>query len=105
MTKKIIGISLIVLGGLIFAYSSYTLFHIVFQPELMKVKTEQGLVEKGLTAEEIETYMMRVEKTYRTGKTVSSVIGIVGLGISLGGFLLFRRGKKDAQFSDNFKFD
>jgi len=105
MTKKIIGISLIVLGGLIFAGSSYELFRIVFQPELMKAKTEQQFVEKGFTTEQIETNMMWVEKTYRTWKTVSSVIAIVGLGISLGGFLLFRKGKKDAQFSDNFKFD
>jgi len=105
MTKKIIGICLIVLGGLIFAACSYGLFQIVFQPDLMKAKTEQQLVEKGFSAEQIEMSMMMVEKTYGTMKIVNSVIAIVGLGIALGGFFLFRKGKKDAQFSDSFKFD
>lgn len=105
MTKKIIGICLIVIGFIIFAGSGYGLFQNVFQAELMKAKTEQQLAETGLSANQIQMHMQMSERLNQRIKIVISFIAIVGLGLAVGGIYLFRKGKKDAQYSGNFKFD
>lgn len=105
MTKKIIGICLMVLGCLIFAVYIYSIFQIVFQPERIKAKTEQQIINKGFPSEQIQINMMMIENNYKTMKIVNSVISIVGLCIAFGGVSLFRKGKKEVQFPDNFKFD
>jgi flagellar basal body-associated protein FliL len=105
MTKKILGICLIVLGCIIFAVSSYGIFQNVFQAEQMKANTEQQLVEQGFSADQIHDFMQDNERISQNVKILISFIAFVGLGFAVGGFYLFRKGKKDAQYSGNFKFD
>lgn len=105
MTKKIIGICIIVLGSVIFAVQIYSLSRIFFQPELIKAKTEQQLVDKGFTQEQIELGMKMSDKMMGTTKIVSSVIALIGIVIAFGGFMMYKKGVKDSQLSTEFNFD
>lgn len=105
MTKKIIGICIIVLGSVIFAVQIYNLSRIFFQPELIKAKTEQQLVDKGFTQEQIELSMKMSEKLMGTTKIVGSVIALIGIGIAFGGYMMYKKGEKDSLLSAELNFD
>lgn len=105
MTKKIIGICIIVLGSVIFAVQIYNLSRIFFQPELIKAKTEQQLVDKGFTQAQIELNMKLSDKLIGITKIVGAVIALISIGIAFGGFMLYKKGEKDSQLSNELNFD
>ena len=46
-----------------------------------------------------------VDDSRKYGMIVPPIAMLIGVGIAFGGFALFKRGKKDSQLSDTFKFD
>jgi len=95
--KKLIGIFLIVIGVVVFIFWGYSLFNTFFQQDILKSQLEQQLIAQGLPDDQIEMSVDFFEKTMNTWKIVSSVIVIIGIGMTFGGFVLFKRGKKDFQ--------
>lgn len=112
MTKKIIGICLIVLGCMIFLIYCYNLYQTVTRPvETVKktsqemMKMEGQLVAQGLSQEEIDRKMSSVPKSNSTIIIVDSIIVLISLGIVVGGFALLKKGMKDSHISKKFNFD
>jgi uncharacterized protein with PQ loop repeat len=107
MTKKIIGIFLLVLGGAIFLWTGYGFVKnltMTKQEMIEQVKTD--LAKKGVDNyffSDKQLEKMLDESTKRS-KKISPLIMFIGAGIAFGGFALYKRGKKDAQISDTFKF-
>lgn len=75
MTKKIIGICLLVFGGGIFLLLAY------------------GIVRNLITSQE----------AFRGYAALITMF--IGAAIAFGGFALFKKGKKDAEHSNIIKFD
>jgi hypothetical protein len=68
----------------------------------MLMKTEEKLMKKDVSQEQIEISMTFLQKSI---KIVDSVIANIFRGIGFGGFVFFQRGNKDSQLSNTFKFD
>lgn len=107
MTKKIIGICLIVLGGTIFLWTGYGFVKTMTmtkQEMVEQVKTE--LAKKGadnyFSDEQLDKM---VDDSIKYERIISAIMMLIGAGFSFGGFALYKRGKKDAQLSDTFKFE
>jgi len=112
MTKKIIGLCLIVLGCVIFVITAYNLFLIVSQPVESVTKTsrelaniEEQLRAQGLPDKQIEDKMSAIQKSKKPNKIVDLLIVCIAIGISVGGIILLNGGMKETQLSNKFKFD
>ncbi|GEM_PF-1299311 len=155
MTKKISGICLLVLGGLIFLLACYgivqnttTKIEYVNEAEIYKavdgkiIMDEQSRKEHNKHVFEMKRLDLELNKikgqiseyeeslqlldidweedlakinenrnnliliTLQDGIKYGYIIMFIGLGIAFGGFILFKRGRKDSQLlSDTFKFD
>jgi hypothetical protein len=105
MTKKIIGICLIAIGGLFFIINSYGVYQIAYQPEKLKANAEHQLVVKGLSQQQIDMTMMMYENSFKTFKVVKSIVAIVGLCTAIGGLVLLRKAKNDTKLTASFNFD
>lgn len=107
MTKKIIGICLLVLGGVIFLWTGYGFVKglTTSKEEMIKqVKTE--FAKKGIDNyfpdEQLDKMM---DESIKYSRIFSPIIMLIGAGIAFGGFALYKRGKKDEQLSGTFKFE
>jgi hypothetical protein len=105
MTKKIIGICLIIIGLTVITVYVYNLIQMVSQPGKIMMKTEQQLVVKGYSQQQIDASMSVMKESMKTLKIIDSIIAFIGIGIAFGGFILFKRGNKDTRLSSAFKFD
>lgn len=158
MTKKIIGISLLILGGLIFSLGCYRIIEnpiskieSVNGNEIYKtvdgkiIEDEQSRKEhnthvfkmqrldvelnktKGLISEyeaslqllDIETkekiatvnenknkeLLLLQENSIKAYYAAIATFILIGLGLALGGFFLFKKGRKDSHLSDTIKFN
>jgi len=107
MTKKIIGISLLVLGGIIFLWTTYVFVKnlTVTKEELIeqvKIELAKKGVDNYFTDEQLDKMM---DENIKFGRIASPIIILIAAGIAFGGFALYKRGKKDAELSNTFKFD
>ncbi len=101
------GIFLFFLGGTLFLGIGYGFINKLTmgkQEMIEKVKTELAVkgVENYFSDEQIEKML---DDNMKFGKTISPIIMLLGVGIALGGFILYKRGVKDAQLSDTVKFE
>jgi uncharacterized membrane protein SpoIIM required for sporulation len=107
MTKKILGISLIIIGGAIFLLTSISLVNnlTTSKKEMMEqVKTE--LATKGTKSHyDDENLSMILNESNQYGRMFLSIILLIGLGIGFGGFVLFKRSNKYNKLSGTFNFD
>ncbi|HQF01113.1 MAG TPA: hypothetical protein PKZ05_03485 [Bacteroidales bacterium] len=107
MTKKIICIFLLVIGGLLFLWTGYGFVkNLTPTREELIQQTRTFFDEKGMSTcfseEQIEKI---IDDSRKYGMIVSPIAMLIGAGITFGGFALFRRGRKNTQLSDPFKFD
>ena len=105
MTKRIIGICLLVLGGLIILWFSYTFYQVQFEPDKLKGEAMEQFEQKGISDEQKRIILSTFDKSFETLKIVDLVLILGGIGFVVGGFLLFKKGSQDKNFSNTFKFD
>ena len=107
MTKKIIGICLIVIGGLLFLWTGYGLVKNLTTTREELIQQARTLFdEKGMSSYFSEEQIDKmVDDTRKYGMIVPPITMLIGAGIAFGGFALYKRGRKDTQLSDTFKFD
>lgn len=111
MTKKIIGICLLVLGGVLFLWTSFLWTSYGLVKNLTTSREEQIEQTKTMVNEEgISSYFSdeqiekMVDDSRKYGLIIPPIMMLIAGGIAFGGFALFKRGKKDEQLSDTFKF-
>ena len=111
MTKKIIGISLLVIGGIWIIWFGYeAVRNLTTSREELVQKTRTLWVKEGLNnimGEQImdSEIQKAVDNQLKFDTIISLVVLLIGAGISFGGYSLYKRGNSDAQFSDVIKFD
>jgi len=100
--KKIIGIFLIILSSLIILRSGYVLIDSlgINREELIEQNKRDFLLFDN--DQEREDF---VDNHILWERLPAAVFLIIGLGIAYGGYALFKKGKKDKELSDTFKFD
>lgn len=107
MTKKIIGICLIVIGASIFLLFGYNYIkNLTTTKEEMIEQVHTELAKSGLDNTLSDEQLDKsLEESMKFGKIFSPIVILIGAGIAFGGFALYKRGKKDALLSNTIKFD
>ncbi len=108
MTKKIIGICLLILGATFFLWTGYNLVkNLTTTKQEMIEQTKKELAKKGISSDDYYTEKLlneTIDDSIKYGRIISPILMLIGAGIAFGGFTLYIRGKRNAQLSDTFKF-
>lgn len=107
MTKIIIGVCLLVIGGSFFlseVYSSIKYFTSTREELKQQVRSYTDWPEHGIymSDEKVDKEVDEIRKWHVIGTPIAMLVGI---SIAYGGFVLFKRGRKDKKLTETFKFD
>lgn len=107
MIKKIIGICLLVFGGLFFLLIGYGLVENLTTTREELIQQERTFFDEiGMGSYYSEEQIEKIVDENRKSDMIFSLIAMpIVASIAFGGFALFKRGRKDIQLSDIFKFD
>lgn len=95
MTKKVIGILLVIVGLLFFSISVYSYFRIDNIGYERQKLAQSDSFKNNFGKENATKISNAIEKGRNEGKTNATILMLFGIGILIGGNVLYRNGVKN----------